>query len=168
MTRMKSSIGLRFYWLPMKDDIECWVKCCQSCAMTKRGHGRGRAPLIQELAGAPFQRVTFDVIGPLPITETGKQFILVLVDYYTKWVEAYDLVDHKATTVADTITCNWIARLGVPLRLHCDNAQEFRGHVLKEVKELLGVKRKFTTPYRLQANGLCERTNQTIEGILRT
>ncbi len=99
----------------MKDDIESWVKCCRSCAMTKRGHGRGRAPLIQELAGAPFQRVAFDVIGSLPITETGKQFILVLVDYYTKWAETYDVVDHKATTVADTITRNLIAHHGVPL-----------------------------------------------------
>ncbi len=54
------------------------------------------------------------------------------------------------------------------LRLHCDNAPEFRGHVLKEVKELLGVKGIFITPYWPQANGLCECTNQTIEDILRT
>ncbi len=69
--------------------------------------------------------------------------------------------------VADTIACNWIAHHGVPLRLHCDNAPEFRGHVLKEVNELLGVKGTFTTPYRLQAKVLCECTIQTIEGILR-
>ncbi len=78
------------------------------------------------------------------------------------------MVDHKATTVADTITRNWTAHHGVPLRLHCDNIPEFRGHVLKEVKELLGVKGTFTTPYQPQVNGLCECTNQTIEGILKT
>ncbi len=50
--------------------------------------------------------------------------------------------DHKATTVADTITHNWIAHHGVPLRLHCDNVPEFRGHVLKEVKELLASKER--------------------------
>ncbi len=136
--------------------------------MTKKGCGRGIAPLVQELAGAPFQRVAFDVIGRLPITETGKQFILVLVNCYSKWAEAYYLVDHKVTTVADTITHNWIAHHGVPLRLHCDNASEFRELVIMEVKELLGVKGTFTTPYRSQANWLCELTNQTIEGILTT
>ncbi len=67
MTRMKSSIGLRFYWPRMRDDIESWVKCCRSCAMTKRGHGRGRAPLIQKVAGAAFQIVAFDLIAPLPL-----------------------------------------------------------------------------------------------------
>ncbi len=89
--------------------------------------------------------MAFDVIGPLPITDSGKQFILVLIDYYTKWAEDYDLSDHKAI-----------------------NAPEFRGHVLHEVKELLGVKGTFTTPYRPQANGLCECINQTIESILKT
>ena len=168
MSRMKASIGLRFYWPRMRDDIESWVKCCRSCAMNKRGHGRGKAPLIQELSGSPFQRVAFDVIGPIPTTKNGKRFILVVVDYYTKWAEAYDLVDHKASTVANTIIRNWIAHHGVPMRLHCDNAPEFRGHVLKQVKEMLGVKGTFTTPYRPQSNGLCERTNQTIEAILRT
>ncbi len=72
MTKMKSSIGLRFYWPCMRDVIESWVKCCQSCAMSKRGQGRGKAPLIKELAGVPFQRVAFDEIGPLPTTDSGK------------------------------------------------------------------------------------------------
>ncbi len=115
MTRMMSSIGLRFYWSCMRDDIESWVKCCCYCAMSKRVQGRGKALLIQELAGAPFQGVGFDVIGPLPTTDSDKRFILVLIDYYTKWAEAYDLADHKAITVADSITRNWIARHGVPL-----------------------------------------------------
>ncbi len=53
MTRMKSSIDLRLYWQLMRDDIESCGKCFRSCPMTKRGSGRGRALLIQELAGAP-------------------------------------------------------------------------------------------------------------------
>ena len=63
------------------------------CHEYKRGHGRGRVPLIQELSGMPFQRVTFNAIGPLPKTKNGKLFILVLIDYYRKWAEAYDLED---------------------------------------------------------------------------
>ncbi len=80
------------------------------------------------------------MIGPLPITKTDKRFILVLVDYYTKWAEAYDLVDHKATMLVDNIAHTLIVHHGVHLRLHCDNAPEFRVHIIKEVKELLGVK----------------------------
>jgi len=168
MSRMKSSIGSRYFWPRMRNDIESWIKCCRACAMAKRGKGRGRAPLIQEQSGAPFQRVAFDVIGPLPITKFGKRFILVMVDYYTKWAEAYDLADHTAITVAQTIVTRWVSLYGTPLRLHCDNAPEFRGHVLRQMRDLLGVRGTFSSPYRPKSNGLCERTNQTIEGILRS
>jgi len=168
MSRMKSTIGSRFYWPRMRGDIEAWIKCCRACAMAKRGKGRGKAPLQQEISGAPFQRVAFDVIGPLPRTDRGNRFILVVVDYYTKWAEAYELPNHTAATVADTLTTRWIATWGTPLRMHCDNAPEFRGHVLAQMRDILGVRGTFTSPYRPKANGLCERTNQTIEGILRT
>jgi len=167
MSRMKASLGSRYYWPRMREDIESWVKCCRACAMAKRGKGRGKAPLIQELSGAPFQRVAFDVIGPLPRTKSGKRFILVMVDYYTKWAEAYDLENHTAITVAHTIATRWISLYGTPLRLHCDNAPEFRGHVLRQLREVLGIRGTFSSPYRPKSNGLCERTNQTIEGILR-
>jgi len=168
MSRMKSSIGSRYFWPKMRQDIESWVRCCRACAMAKRGKGRGKAPLQQELSGFPFQRVAFDVIGPLPTTAKGNRFILVMVDYFSKWAEAYDLPNHTAITVANTICSRWVATHGCPLRLHCDNAPEFRGHVITQMRDILGVKGTFTTPYRPKANGLCERTNQTIEGILRT
>ena len=168
MTRMKSSIGSRYFWPKMRQDIESWVKCCQACAMAKRSQGRGKAPLQQELSGFPFQRVAFDVIGPLPVTSKGNRFILVMVDYFSKWAEAYHLPNHTAVTVANTICSRWVATHGCPLRLHCDNAPEFRGHVITQMRDILGVKGTFSTPYRPKANGLCERTNQTIEGILRT
>ena len=97
----------------------------------------------------------------------GNRYILVLVDYYTKWAEAYPIPNHKSETVADAIVEQWISRHGVQLRLHCDNAQEFRSHVLKDMRDLLNIKGTFITPYRPKANGLCERTNGTIETILK-
>ncbi len=63
MSQMKLTICSRFYWPHMRNDIENQVKCCRSCTMAKRGPRRQRAPLQQEINGAPF-----DVIGPLPNT----------------------------------------------------------------------------------------------------
>ena len=167
MTRMKLILLPKFYWPRMRADIESWVRCCRACAMSKKGPGKGKYPLQQELSGSPFERVSFDVIGPLPRTESGNRFILLAVDYFSKWVDAYALPNHQAHTVAETLATRWIAQHGVPQRLHCDNAPEFRGHVLKELKEMLGVRGTFTTPYRPQSNGLAERSNQTIENIIK-
>ena len=53
------------------------------------------------------------------------------------------------------------------MRLHSDNAKEFRSELLAQVKDLLNLKGTFITPYRPKTNGLCERTNATVESILR-
>ncbi len=53
--------------------------------MAKRGPRRQRAQLQQEIGGSPFDRVAFDVIGPLPTMANGNRFILTVIDYFSKW-----------------------------------------------------------------------------------
>ncbi len=167
MSRMKLTVCSRFYWPRMRNDIENWIKCCRSCTMAKRGPRRQCAPLQQEISGSPFDCVAFDVIGPLPTTANGNRFILTVIDYFSKWAEAYALPNHKAEIVADCIVKRWIAHHGIPVRIHSDNAPEFRGHVITQLKKMLCMKGTFTTPYRPQSNGLCECMNQTIENIIK-
>ncbi len=114
-----------------------------------------------------FDCVTFDVIVPLPITANDNRFILMMINYFSKWAEAYALSNYKAETVADYIVKRWIAHHGIPVRIHSDNAPEFRGHVTTQLKKMLSIKNTCTTPYRPQSNGLCERMNQTIENIFK-
>ncbi len=83
ISRMKLTVCSRFYWLHMRKDVENWVTCCRPWAMAKRGHRRQRTPLQQELNGAPFDRVVFDVISPLPTTVNGNRFILKMIDYFS-------------------------------------------------------------------------------------
>ncbi len=68
---------------------------------------------------------------------------------------------------ADCIINRWIAHHSIPIRIHSDNAPEFRGHVITQLKKMLSMKGTFTMPYRPQSNGLCERMNQTIENIIK-
>ncbi len=76
-------------------------------------------------------------------------------------------LNHKAEMVADYIINRWIAHHGILIRIHSDNTPEFRGHVITQLKKMLSMKGTFTTPYRPQSNGLCERMNQTIENIIK-
>ncbi len=132
--------------------------------MVKREPRQQRALLQQELNGAPFDHVVFDVIGPLPITGSGNRFILMMIDYFSKWAEAYVRPNHKAETVADCIVNRWIAHHGISIRIHSDNPPELREHVIIQFKKMKGT---LMTPYRPQLNGLCERMNQTIENIIK-
>ncbi len=105
--------------------------------MDNRGLRRQRVLLQQEISGAPFDLVAFDVIGPLQTTANGNRFILTVIDYLSKWAEAYALPNNKAETVADCIVKRWIAHHGIPVRIHSDNAPEFRGHVITQLKNCL-------------------------------
>ena len=63
--------------------------------------GQRRAKLNQQPVGVPLERVVIDIVGPLPVTNDGMEYIMVLCDYFSKWVEAYAIPNHTAQTVAD-------------------------------------------------------------------
>ena len=158
----------RFYWPRWRADVQRWVSCCRNCSLSKRGPGRGKSPLTQDLISGPFQRIAFDVIGPLPITKRGNRFILLVVDYFTKWVEAFALPQHTAVIVAQMLAEGWVCKFGIPMRAHCDQAPEFNGRVIAELMDLLHIDKTRATPYRPVSNGLAERSNQSIEAILKS
>ncbi|GFW64585.1 retrovirus-related Pol polyprotein from transposon 412 [Trichonephila clavipes] len=69
---------------------------------------------------APFKRITFDILGPLPRSSEGNNNILVGMDYFTKLPEAYPISDQEASAVAEVLVQHWISRFIVPLQLHSD------------------------------------------------
>ncbi|GFW94963.1 hypothetical protein TNCV_1464611 [Trichonephila clavipes] len=100
--------------------------------------------------GAPFERIAFDILGPLQRTAYGNKYLLVVIDYFTKWPEVYPIPDQEAPTVAEAVVQHWISRYGVPLQLHSDQGRNFVSAVLKGVCELLGIDKTKTTPLHPQ------------------
>ena len=112
------------------------------------------------------QRVTLDILGPLPETERGNKYILVIGDYFSKWVEAYPVPDEKAETVAQKLVTEFACRFGVPLELHSDQGRNFESRVFAEMCEILGIKKTRTTPYNPKSDGMIERFNRTLIGMV--
>ena len=74
----------------------------------------------------PMERIAMDILGPLPETDQGNQVILVVADYFTKWVEAFALPNQEATTIATKLVEEVICRYGVPRELHSDQGSNFQ------------------------------------------
>ena len=92
--------------------------------------------------------------------------MLLVTDLFTKWVEAFPLVDTTATTLATTLMNEVVCRYGVPAYLHSDQGANLCSTVVQELCRLLGIHRTRTSAYHLEGNGQVERMNHTVENML--
>ncbi|PKI48922.1 hypothetical protein CRG98_030698 [Punica granatum] len=97
----------------------------------------------------PFSMWGIDVIGPInPKASNGHLFILVAINYFTKWIEAITLASVTAKAVARFLKCNIIARYGVPTTIITDNAKNLNNKIIDELCEQFKVQHRDSTPYR--------------------
>ena len=114
------------------------------------------------------ERVAVDIMGPVPQTDNGNLYILVLGDYFSKWTEAFPLKDHTAQTVADVLVEQFVSRFGVMRSLHSDQGREFESDLISEMCKLLQVRKTRTVPYNPKSDGMIERANRTVIQMLTT
>ena len=90
-------------------------------------------------AGFPLDRVSTEILGPLPLSDKGNRYILNVMDQFTRWVEAYAIPDFTTRTVAEKIVLEFVSRLGTPLELHSDQGRNYESELFKEVCRLLDI-----------------------------
>ena len=114
------------------------------------------------------QIVAVDILGPLPNSPAGNRYVLVAMDYFTKWEEAYAIPNQEATTVANKLVNEMFLRFSPPEQLHSDQGRQFESTLVKEMCECLGIKKTQTIPYHPQGDGLVEWFNRTLLNMLAT
>lgn len=143
---------------------------CRSCPECQKGMQKGRitrAPLISiPPIEEPFQRIAIDCVGPLPLTNNRNRYILVCIDYATRYPEAIPLKNQEAETVADALI-SMFSRVGVPKELLTDQGSNFMSDLIKQVCKLLKINKLCTTPYHPEANGLVENFNGVLKKMLK-
>ena len=153
-------------WYKMLDSL-VYVRSCSVCNRQTKPQKKPKAHQLQYHAGSSLERIHIDILEPLIETTRGNQYVLVVVDQFSKWVERYALSDQTAVRVARTLVSEFIGRFGCPLELHSEQGRNFESRMFKEVCDLLKIVKTRTTPYRLSANDQVERMNRTILQILR-
>ena len=88
----------------------------------------------------PFAKWGIDIVGPLPRGKGQVKFLLVAIDYFTKWVEAEALSTITEAKIQSFVWKNIICRFGIPQIIISDNGQQFNSQGFKDFCSSLGIK----------------------------
>ena len=155
-----------FYWKNMIEDIRKTIKYCTKCQLNRPEKFPEPTERFATTIEGPFVHLGLDIIGPLPITERNNRFIIVTVDYFTKWVEAEPTPTITAKDIVYFLS-KVFARHGTPQCITVDNGVQFVADLTKIFLDMYDVYIKFTTTYHPESNGLTENRNKEISKEIR-
>ena len=157
-----------YFWMTLEKDCIDYVKKCHKCQIYSDKVNMPPAPLFNLISPWPFAMWGIDVIGPVnPKASNGHRFILVAIDYFTKWVEASSYAHVTQNVVKRFIEKNLICRYGPPEKIVTDNAQNFNGKMIAELCTKWKIKHSNSSPYRPKMNGAVEAANKNIKKIIQ-
>ncbi|MCO5586261.1 hypothetical protein L7F22_040200 [Adiantum nelumboides] len=147
-----------YVWPSLHKDVYHWCKSCKRCQSFGK---RVLKPELRKsiLAYDVFEKWGIVAVGPLPITSRGKNYILIAVDYLSRWAEAKAVRQITAKDVAKFVYEEICCKFGMPLELLLDQGPRFRADLLGFLCKKMNITRRFTTPYYPQCNGLNERSH---------
>ena len=166
ITRTEERVRKQFYWPGIRKTITKHIQLCKVCNHKNSPLNSNPAPLGHITVSQPFTFWAMDYMGPLPETSRRNKHILVIVDHFTKWCEAFATPDQKASTVAPILVSRIFSRFGPPAVLHSDQGRNFESTLLHEICNFMGITKTRTTSYHPQCDGQTERQNRTIQAML--
>ncbi|CAM4689811.1 unnamed protein product, partial [Lepidochelys olivacea] len=167
--RTRQRLLQNFYWPGVFTTVRQYCRSCDPCQRVGKAWDKGKAalrplPIIEE----PFQKVAMDIVGPLSrTTRSGKKYILVVVDFATRYPEAVPSASIEADTVANALLTIF-SRVGFPKEVLTDQGSNFMSALLRCLWEKCGVRHDWASAYHPQSNGLVERFNGTLKMMLKT
>ena len=161
-------ISKNCFWKHCRRDAKEFVLNCDVCQLSK-GNVMKWVPLEPYPCDLlPFQCVSIDTMGPFPRTTNGNRYILVFVDYLSRYTEIVPVKDRTSTSVAEALRRRIITPHGCPQALLSDNALEFTSELFRKLCEFYQIKKVNIVAHKPFSNGLVERTNRKILEVLRT
>ena len=165
INRTAKLMASSYFWLGWRRDVANYVRGCKTCQQ-RNNPGHRDLPKMHVHSAGPNDLVAMDTQGPLNTTTEGKQYILVIQDLFTKFVQTVALKDTTAESVAAAFIQHWVTVFGPPNRLLTDNGANFATAWWEDMLTLLKIQKLWTSPYRPQTDGTVERFNRTVTNMI--
>jgi transposase InsO family protein len=157
----------RFFWTEMAHDVAETLTKCATCAKNRIKERSLTSFLKLFPASKPLEYVSMDILVPLPKTQHGNRFLLLITDSFPKLTRTVPLRTISALAVAKAFCASWIFAYGPPRYLITDDGAQFAAKFFLAICRELGIAKVFTTAYHQQTNGQVERFIRTILAALQ-
>ncbi|GBM62968.1 Transposon Tf2-8 polyprotein [Araneus ventricosus] len=155
----------KYQWKGMYLDTKNFCEHCEKCLENKPKAKLTQTQMIPKRNLAPGQCIAIDVVGKLPRSTDNKNFILTIIDHYSRYLEAYPLQNITSRTIINCLN-KYFANFGLPKFLITDNATNFISNEMVEFFDRLNIQHRKSSIYYPMANGLLERAHRTMKESL--
>lgn len=167
--KTKERVIQRYFWPSVSHDVVDYVRNCRTCRESKAANGKkqGLHGKYKEVT-TPFQMISLDFIGTVTASSKQNTVILVITDWFTKYVSCFALRRATAAKVVQILEEQIFLTYGVPEIIVMDNGKQFSGKELDRLLKEYDVRKVWFNSYYHPQNNFTERYNQTLGNCLRT
>ncbi|GJW15048.1 reverse transcriptase domain-containing protein [Tanacetum coccineum] len=143
----------RYYWPIMHKDARALIRACQDCQVHRPVPRNPQQKLTPITSSWPFYKWGIDIAEPFSKGPGKVKFLIVAIDYFTKWIEAKPVATITGNQVKKFVWDNIVCRFGLPGEIISDNGKQFRDNPFKDWCEKLCIRQRFASAKHPQANG---------------
>ena len=157
-----------YYWPTIQADAKAYVKVCDQCQRFSNIPRQPSEYLTPMMAPWPFTQWGLDILGPFLVGTRQMKFLVVRIDYFTKWVEAEPLTSITQHNVKNFVWKSILCKFRVPRVLVSNNGRQFDNTLFKDFCEHFGIQNHYSSPAHPQVNGQAEVANRSLLKIIKT
>nr|GEZ38914.1 reverse transcriptase domain-containing protein [Tanacetum cinerariifolium] len=160
------AMRIGYYWPTMHKDALDMIRKCSDFQVHRLVARHPQQSLTPITAPWLFYKWGIDIVGPFSEGPGKVKFLIVAMDYFTKWIEAKAVATITCGQVKKFVWDNIVCRFGIPGEIISDNGKQFADNPFKDWCDKLNITQRFASVKHLQSNGLVERANRSLgEGI---
>ncbi|KAK8957541.1 hypothetical protein KSP39_PZI001125 [Platanthera zijinensis] len=156
-----------YFWPTMKKDSEAYARKCVQCQKFAPLQHQAAQSLRSITTPWPFAVWGMDLIGPFPMASGQRRFIVVMIDYFSKWIEAKALAKTTTQVVKNFIWGEIVCRHGIPMAIITDNGPQFNNAEMIDFCRQIGTELRFASVHHPRSNGQVEAANKRILDLLK-
>jgi len=163
----QKTIRTGYYWPTVSKDSARIVKHCDKCQRFLRIMKTAPEKLTPLTSPWPFVKWGVDIVGPMPVGKGNQKFLVVAIDYFTKWEEAEALAAITTTNITSFLWKLVVCRFGIPHAFITNNRKQFDCGPFRRWCSELRIRNYYASVLHPQVNGQVEATNKTLVRTLK-